>query len=136
MGDTPPGGDRRPIARPHAQPRSVARKTGPQRRRGVIIGCCGALLVAAVTAAVLMSRHSSPAPQIAMATPDGDFHIARIIRDSGGKECWQETFNNQTGRVTRSPQPCEATRYDSNGVPVPLGTIHRLDAIGKSFPGH
>jgi hypothetical protein len=44
-------------------------------------------------------------------------------------------FNNQTGRMTRSQQPCDMTTRDSNGVPVPQGTIHRLDAISKSFSG-
>jgi hypothetical protein len=68
--------------------------------------------------------------------PDGDVRTAKITNDSDGKGCWQQIFDNQTGRMVRTPQPCEATVYDSKGAPVPVGTIHRLDAISKSFPGH
>ena len=57
---------------------------------------------------------------------------ARITRDNNGT-CAQQVFDNQTGRMMRSSQPCEATTYDSNGMPVPVGTIHRLDAISKGF---
>jgi hypothetical protein len=71
----------------------------------------------------------------AKATPDSDTHAAKISNESDGKGCSQRTFDNQTGRMTRSQQPCEATAYDSKGVPIPLGTIHRLDAISKSFSG-
>jgi hypothetical protein len=37
--------------------------------------------------------------------------------------------------MTRSQQACDTTARDSNGVPIPLGTIHRLDAISKAFSG-
>jgi hypothetical protein len=53
-----------------------------------------------------------------------------------GKGCSQQVFDNQTGRMRQSQLPCEAIAYDSNGAPVPVGTIHRLDAIRKSFSGH
>jgi hypothetical protein len=104
----------------------------------LIIGC-GMLLVTAaavIAAHSLMSGHSPPAPQVALAAPDGDPHTAKITRELGGKACEQDIFDNQTGRMTRSAQPCNPTTYDSNGAPIPLGTIHRLDAINKSFPGH
>jgi hypothetical protein len=100
------------------------------------------LLAAAVTAVVVialqspMSAPASNSPQAATAMPDSNLRTAKITQDSGGKGCSRQTFDNQTGRMTRTPQPCEATTYDSNGVPVPLGTIHRLDAISKAFSSH
>jgi hypothetical protein len=99
------------------------------------------LLLTSLTAAVTvtieypMSGHSSNAPQTAMAMPGSDARTAKITRDSDGQGCWQQIFDNQTGRMTRSQQPCEATAYDSSGTPVPLGTVHRLEAISKSFSG-
>jgi hypothetical protein len=138
MGDGLPDRDKRPIARPRA--RSATPRKGQGRRLASIIGY-GLLLGTAVTAMAiaahsLISGHSSRAPEIAMAAPDRDLHTAKITRDLGGKECSQDIFDNQTGRMTRSSQPCDATARDSNGVPIPLGTIHRLDAISKSLPGH
>jgi hypothetical protein len=141
MTDAPPDGDKRPIARPRAQPRSIAQRRRRKRWNTLIIGS-GMLLVAVVTtvmviaAETLISRQSSRAPRIASAAPDSDVQTAKITKDFGGKDCSQEIFNNQTGRTTRSPKPCEATALDGNGVPIPLGTIHRLDAISKSFPGN
>jgi hypothetical protein len=139
MADAPINGDKRTGTPARAQPRAVVRSRR-ERRRALIIGC-GMLLTAAVTTVAVVAAQSliagylSRAPQIAMGAPDSDLQTARITKDSGGKGCWQEFFDNRTGRVTRSAQPCEATAYDSNGMPVPVGTIHRLDAISKSFPG-
>jgi hypothetical protein len=142
MGDVPSKAGNLPIARsPGAAPvhprTAIQRKQ--ERRRALIISC-GMLLLATLTAAMVvtvqypMSVHSN-SPQTAMAMPDGDVRTAKITRDSDGKGCWQQIFDNQSGRMTRSQQPCEATAYDSHGTPVPLGTIHRLEAISKSFSG-
>ena len=58
---------------------------------------------------------------------------AKVLIDSGNGGCRQESFDNQTWRLTRSQQPCELADHDINGNPVPSGTIHRLDAISKAF---
>ena len=139
MGDTSPDDNKRPIARPRAQPRTIAQRRRRKRLNTLIVGC-GMLVVAVVTtvaviaAESLISRQLSRAPQVASAAPDAD-RTARITKDFGGKDCSQEIFDNQTGRTTRSPQPCDATALDGNGAPIPLGTIHRLDAISKAFSG-
>jgi hypothetical protein len=107
-----------------------------------LITSCGILLLATATALMvivvesLMSVPALKSSRTAAAVPDGDIRTAKITYDSGGKGCSQQTFDNQTGRMNRSQQPCEATAYDSNGVPMPLGTIHRLGAISKSFSGN
>ena len=136
MGDTRPDANKRPVTPARAKPRSV--QSDREHRRALVIVC----VVAAVTTAVviaaesLISGHSARAPQSALATPDSEIQTAKITKDFGGKGCSQEAFDNRTGRMTRSSQPCEATTYDSNGMPVPVGTIHRLDAISKSFSSH
>ena len=144
MGDTPAGGSKRPTTRTAppaatpAQPRSATQNSQERRRAAVIV--CVMLLATALTAGTvialqsLISAHMTRSLQTATAMPDGD-RTAKITRDVNGKECSQEIFDNQTGRMTKSQQPCGATALDSNGMPVPLGTIHRLDAISKSFSG-
>lgn len=144
MSDASSAGSNGPIAPsapPQAMPtrsRSAIQRT-QERRRALIIS--GILLLAALTAVVVivaetpMSVHSLTSPQTAMAMPNNNLRTAKITNDSDGKGCWQQIFDNQTGRMTRS-QPCEATTYDGNGVPIPLGTIRRLNAISKSFSGH
>jgi hypothetical protein len=135
MGPESSGGSKPPpIART-----SATQRTQERRRALIITG--GMFLVAAATAAVVIAgetpasiRSSNPA-RTAAAMPDVDLRNARITNDSDGKGCWQQIFDNQTGRMVRTPQPCDATVYDSKGAPVPVGTIHRLDAISKSFPG-
>jgi hypothetical protein len=142
--DTPSGGSKRPNARsePVGAPPARSRSAAPakqERRRAFIIGC-GMLLVGAVVAAAMVTVNApkavSNSPAFAPATPDSDLRTAKITRNSDRDGCSQETFDNQTGRMNRSQQPCEATVYDSHGAPIPVGTIHRLDAISKSFAGH
>jgi hypothetical protein len=111
-----------------------------ERRRALIISC-GIMSVAAVgvVAVIATSNPKSPwrfhVPPATVATSDSDLSTAVITIDSDDKGCWRQVFDNRTGRLTRSPQPCEKTAYDSSGAPIPLGTIHRLDAISKSFSG-
>jgi hypothetical protein len=147
LGAPPPVDNTGPSVRPRPpgaasmQPRSVPRRT-QERRRGLIVGC-SMLLVAALIAVAAVVATGSPKsvsalnpPPVTTAASDSDLRIAKITKDLDGKGCSQQVFDNQTGRMRQSQLPCEATAFDSNGVPVPVGTIHRLDAISKSFPGH
>ena len=141
MGDTLSNGGRPSGMRltlPEAAPaRSrVAAQPTQDRRRALLVGG-GMLLMAALGAAAIIqaeTRMSGPSPQLANATPGLDVRTAKITAVSGDG-CSQQVFDNQTGRMSPSVQPCETTAYDSNGVPLPTGTMHRLDAISKSFSG-
>jgi hypothetical protein len=145
MGATPSDGKNRPAApvEPHEarriRPRSAAR-SAQERRLALIIGGCMLALGAMITAVVVTT--ASPRAVIATnsppvtATPENELRTARITTNSDGNGCRQKVFDNQTGRVLQQQKPCEAAAYDINGVPAPLGTIHRLDAISKSFSGH
>jgi hypothetical protein len=90
--------------------------------------------VAVVTASPRSVIATSSPP--AAVGPESDLRTAKITTNSDGNGCWQKVFDNQTGRVQQSRKPCEAAAYDINGAPAPIGTIHRLDAISKSFSGH
>ncbi len=49
--------------------------------------------------------------------------------------CEQAKFDNITGRITE-PRPCDDRSIsDTPVVPVPTGTLHRLEDIRKSFVG-
>jgi hypothetical protein len=105
------------------------------RRRAKIIGC-GVLLLAALGAAGIAAK--APVQRLLAATnaaPDTDLREARITNALDGNGCIRQQFDNKTGRVTRLPEACDSIERDSNGVPIPVGTIHRLDAISKSFSG-
>lgn len=46
--------------------------------------------------------------------------------------CATVKFNNDNGQFGQAV-PCPKTPVDANGVPVPVATINRLNAINKSF---
>ncbi len=58
--------------------------------------------------------------------------VGRIILEIDPDQCRQLKFDNVTGQISGSSTPCESA-FDSHGEPVPLGTLHRLNAISKSF---
>jgi hypothetical protein len=115
------------------------RSSAERRRPGLIVGC--GILMAVALGLMIAAELSLPTPpaspsQTASVTPGNGFDSAKVMIDSAdGNGCWQRAFDNQTWRMTRSQQPCDTTARDSNGIPVPSGTIHRLDAISKSFAG-
>ena len=138
MGGTPLDGSNNSIRR--SAPRKPLR-LAQERQRALIIGCSilfmvGLGFVLATTVELPMSPHLTNSPQIASVTSNNNSSSAVVMIDSAdGSGCQQQVFDNQTGRMTRSQKPCDATARDSSGVSVPLGTIHRLDAISKSFSG-
>jgi hypothetical protein len=45
-------------------------------------------------------------------------------------------FDNDSGRTIDNIKRCEDNVVlDAKNIPVPVGTLHRLDAISKSFSG-
>lgn len=60
--------------------------------------------------------------------------VGRIVVQTDTEQCELMTFNNDTGHTTTSAGPCRSiVDLDAHGVPIPKGTIHRLDSISKSF---
>jgi hypothetical protein len=65
-----------------------------------------------------------------------DIQKGKITFNVAGDRCRQIEFGSDTGRVTEIREmnkPCEESAVDQAGLPKPAGTIHRLDAISKSF---
>ncbi|GEM_PF-6054735 len=58
------------------------------------------------------------------------------IAESDIEFCKRLRFDDN-GRAFQDVVPCDQSSIrDARGQPVPVGTIHRLDAISKSFSGH
>ena len=92
-------------------------------------------IMAWVATELSMTSKSSKSSLAIGATPHIELQVAKITSDPDGKGCFQQQFDNKTGRVTRLQEPCETVARDNNGISVPVGTIRRLDAISKAFSG-
>jgi hypothetical protein len=58
------------------------------------------------------------------------------IPENDAEFCKRLKFDD-SGRVFQDVVPCDQSGpRDARGQPVPVGTMHRLDAISKSFGGH
>lgn len=56
------------------------------------------------------------------------------MRESDQDQCQLMKFDNDTGRMIDGSANCHGdVVLDAHGVPVPMGTVHRLDSIRKSF---
>jgi hypothetical protein len=116
----------------------LRRRRARRRHRNIAFGYCLLAAVSLGCAVALKTHHPTSAqstetfPATAAITANEN-RSAKVIIDSGDGGCRQESFDNQTWRLTRSQQPCELTDRDINGNPVPSGTIHRLEAISKTF---
>jgi hypothetical protein len=128
-----------------AAPSEKATQKKKESQRGVIIGAgFFFLLIVSFMAAVTAEYSTSFISRIpSKATPNtggSEPYSGRIVLETiERKRCRRTTFDNRTGRVTEINevnQPCaELAKFavDDNGLPKPVGTISRLDAIGKSF---
>ena len=104
----------------------------------------GLAVLAGVFAAILYlgSAHLggwlAPAPsEPATSASSDELRTGKIVLQINPDQCEQMKFDNSSGRFTESFTPCEnRIRFDEHGKPIPLGTIHRLDAISRSFSGH
>ena|ERR1700730_11685425 len=113
-----------------------------QERRSALVTCCGILFlvglgfVLVMTTGLPMSIQMVTSVQLASkAPPHNELGSATVTIDSAdGSGCRQRVLDNQTWRMTQFQQPCGLDR-DINGIARPTGTIHRLDAISKSFLG-
>jgi hypothetical protein len=64
-----------------------------------------------------------------------DHRTGKIVFDPIDRAACQETtFDNRTGNLMAATKTC-SDEVDRNGLPLPKGTIRRLDAISRSFYG-
>ena len=129
-------------ATPQAPSGARARSRRTTNRSRVQILCVAALAlvgvgVIAIVATQFTTRDmSAAAPRLADTKTAKDYRTGKIVLDQPDSSgCRQKTFDNQNGGLAASEAGCNPTpsTVDSSGVPVPRGTIQRLDAINKSF---
>jgi len=112
--------------------------TALERRRIVIVSA--GLFVVLGTAIVVSLTTTLPSALI-QRTPLGPRDTFGIEERSGAivlpatnNKCRQIAFNNDTGRMVESSKPCEKKpALDDKGVPVPEGTMRRMDSIRQGF---
>lgn len=64
-----------------------------------------------------------------------DLRTGTISFQTDPDQCEQAKFDNVTGQIT-DLRPCDDRIIsDARGIPVPTGTLHRLQGIRKSFAG-
>ncbi len=105
-----------------------------RRRLSFVIGAIWALAaMLSLANAVWLYQRSAGGAQ----TDDADeATMGRIVRQTDDQQCALGNFDNDTGRIIENSKHCDnMVKYDAHGVPIPSGTIHRLDAIRDYFSG-
>jgi hypothetical protein len=125
-------------ASPRSTPLRAQRHGDLDRKRATMV--ISAIMVVGVVFVLILAtrvsmtgRPNNPTQTTNDLSANSHFDAKVFIDTTGNGDCQQEVFDNQTGRMTRLRQPCDDTAQDANGIPIPKGTIHRLDAISKSF---
>jgi len=78
-----------------------------------------------------MAEPSAPASEVK------EIRTGKIVLQTDPDQCAQMKFDNADGRLIENLKPCEKDiRLDARGRAMPMGTVHRLDAISKSFFGN
>jgi hypothetical protein len=116
--------------------RKIASTSQKQFREWVsfLISLCviGLILVSAfVNSSSALFSHVSSESNVATVNP----RTGAILVETDPAHCRQFTFDNDSGKIVPSTAACEQQLRDAEGAPAPIGTIHRLDAISKSFFG-
>jgi hypothetical protein len=70
------------------------------------------------------------------AANSGDTGVGSILQQTDKGRCELVKFDNYSGRTIEYAKRCETNVVrDAHGIPLPIGTVHRLDSISKSFLG-
>jgi hypothetical protein len=114
------------------------RKRFARGRHDIVIGlllASGMVAALAIVAELGVPWLSRPTSNAALNTADiEDLQIGTLTLQTDGNECELMKFDNETGRAIENTARCRKdVTLDAHGAPVPMGTVHRLDAISKSF---
>jgi hypothetical protein len=82
----------------------------------------------------LLFSHASSEREMQSANSEAA-RTGTIVVQTGENRCEFRKFDNGNGRmIVEDMKSCDdSVILDSYGVPVPMGTVHRLNAISKSF---
>jgi hypothetical protein len=117
----------------------AARRSAQKRRHVVAASISVVAVLACLTALTSLwfgYSHSASSEPVALASNGPSQHTGTIIVHESGDHCKEIKFDNDTGKTLERQVRCDGQNVlDSQGVPAPAGTIHRLDAISRSFFG-
>jgi hypothetical protein len=108
------------------------------RSKIALIGGALTLLVSAAGVMLMPVSHRAE-PPVPPASPRydsaalSDVTAKILVQMPDGRTCSLGAFNNTTGRVSDTKDHCAVVSDDSDGRP--MGTVHRLEKIQKSFNG-
>jgi hypothetical protein len=85
-------------------------------------------------AASYLGSHDASGGSIFLSSAN-EQRLGKITVERGDEKCEQLAFDNYTGQIISGSKPCVSSVPRDRGVPIPAGTMHRLDAISKSFSG-
>ena len=112
-----------------------------RRKRNHILRNAAYAVIMLVSVAVI-AKFAAERIQQSIANEDvqagnaNDVRVGSVSQQSDKGRCELVKFDNYTGRTLENSKHCETTVVrDARGVPVPVGTVHRLDSISKSFLG-
>jgi hypothetical protein len=119
--------------------KKVRRQSQLKRKRSVVLVSCFCVLVtfiALATSNLTLSWLSQTFSATRSQTADSETaRIGAIVVQTDHNQC-ERKFDNYTGRAVEDSQTCTNNiTLDAHGFPIPKGTVHRLDAISKSFSG-
>jgi hypothetical protein len=119
--------------------RKVARRRGPPSRGywqmlvGLFCACTVILLLILAGLPWLYNSGSGAEPR---STDLQEPRTGVIVRQRGQDDCVVRKFDNDTDRTIDDSEQCHShVALDGQGRPIPVGTIHRLESISKSFFG-
>jgi hypothetical protein len=128
-----------PVNVPTKAARIRQKKGVSQRWPTVVLWLCFLSLIFCAAAVSYHIHHSSLQNSFdgSMAKSSAaDRHVGKIMIKRGDQVCERLKFDNDTGQMIGSPGSCVTEADgDAQNVPLPIGTMHRLDAISKSFSG-
>ena len=114
-------------ARPHPAQRSRA------YRVGIVVGLFAAIIYLGASAHLWPFQAAPESEHAASGAGPEVSRTGTVVLRTDPDQCAQATFDNNSGKFSES-KPCDSgLRFDEYGKPIPLGTIHRLDAISRSF---
>jgi hypothetical protein len=123
------------------QPQSLkgASLRRPPGRRHVLIG---SIIVCVIVALAAIGEIAWPWLSTALSNEEiqssdaQELQIGTIELQTGHDQCDLLKFDNGTGRTINASRRCHSdVTLDAQGRPVPVGTVHRLDSISRSFLG-
>jgi hypothetical protein len=112
----------------------------PPGRRHVLVSstivCAAIIALAAIGEIAWPWLSAAVSDEQSQSSDAQELQIGTIELQTGQDQCDLLKFDNATGRTISGRERCHSSvTLDAHGVPIPTGTVHRLDSISKSFLG-